>query len=484
MEDSLCLVGKVWTQKSFNVFGLLDTMKRLWNPAYGLTCREIETNLFSFQFKNIRDLQKVLSMEPWTFNKHILVLKRAKSDVQPSAMNMDSVPFWIRIYDLPYGGRSEDIIQQIGTRIGKVLEIDKSTLQGMSRSVRVKVEINLRKPLRRGTKISMGQGEPLWLPLKYERLQSFCYTCGRLGHNLNECDTDEDKEEPLYGEWLRASPMKQSKVVVEEGFRANLSSKKCIKYDTNDKRWDKEEEEETGQGKETDKETKQKVDDIANTLKRVGMTQNSLSTTKMTSFKDPEQEEAKVRSEQNTITSKPATQPLPSVKIPSHLLLFPTPTPLPFNITNTTQALTPLSDLIKLVQNPNPQKKTNPYTPPHRLNTSHQKAPQSQKNLTKMPSTKSKPKDKPSQKPMLQTSLNSNTTSVPKIWKRQNREADQTKNPILQSSGKRKEDPIYDQEMQDVGKKTKMEPVEQEASEKVPESISMAEAAGQLRQNL
>ncbi|KAH6797548.1 hypothetical protein C2S52_022102 [Perilla frutescens var. hirtella] len=73
----LCLVGKVWTRKSFNAFGLLETMKKLWNPAFGMTCREIEANLFSFQFSNRRDLERVLSMEPWTFNKHILVLREA-----------------------------------------------------------------------------------------------------------------------------------------------------------------------------------------------------------------------------------------------------------------------------------------------------------------------------------------------------------------------------------------------------------------------
>lgn len=138
--QSLCLVGKVWTRKSFNVFGLLETMKKLWNPTYGVTCREIESNLFSFQFSSRKDVDLVLAREPWTFNKHILVLKEAKPDLQPSAMAMDNVPFWIRLYDVPLAGRREETLTQIGSRFGKVLEIDKSIINGMSRSVRLKIE--------------------------------------------------------------------------------------------------------------------------------------------------------------------------------------------------------------------------------------------------------------------------------------------------------------------------------------------------------
>lgn len=223
-RSSFCLIGKLWTAKTFNAFGLLETMRKIWKPGKGMTAKEIEPNLFSFQFNHWRDMEKVLSMEPWHFDKHLLVLKQLDSGEQPSAIKFDSTPFWIRIYDMPLIARTERTIRLICERLGKVIEIDNSTMEGFSRSVRIRVLLNLNKPLRRGAKIAIPNAEHLWISFKYERLPSFCYICGFLGHLKRECDVVDDRDEYLsltdeklpFGDWLRASPLRQVKVIVEE----------------------------------------------------------------------------------------------------------------------------------------------------------------------------------------------------------------------------------------------------------------------------
>lgn len=89
-------------------------------------------------------------MEPSQFNKHILVLKTISNDVQPSLMKFDSTS-WIRIYDIPLRGRDEKVIRQIGSRFGEVEDIDANTINGISRSVRIKIRLDLNKPMKRGT---------------------------------------------------------------------------------------------------------------------------------------------------------------------------------------------------------------------------------------------------------------------------------------------------------------------------------------------
>lgn len=73
---SMCLIGKLWTNRSFNVFGLMEAMKKIWSPLQGMTCRDMGCNMVSFQFNSQRDMDKVLAMEPWHSNKQVLVLKR------------------------------------------------------------------------------------------------------------------------------------------------------------------------------------------------------------------------------------------------------------------------------------------------------------------------------------------------------------------------------------------------------------------------
>lgn len=219
---SLCLIGKLHTDRSFNSYGLMETMKKIWNPTHGMTCSDLGFNLISFQFQAERDLKRVLDMEPWHFNKHVLVLRKITDEIQPSAMTFDIAPFWIRIYDLPRSGRDEATLAQIGGRFGEVVEIDKNTMEGLTRSVRLKVKINLKKPMKRGTKIKFGGSTPIWLPVTYERLPSFCYWCGKLGHIHRDClqvHEREDKGEKIeeadfpYGDWMRASPLKPAMVM-------------------------------------------------------------------------------------------------------------------------------------------------------------------------------------------------------------------------------------------------------------------------------
>lgn len=191
-----------------------------------MICRELENNLISFQFHSSRDMDRVLSMEPWQFNKHVLVLAKLSANIQPSFMRFDKTPCWIRVYDIPIMGRQKKSLQLIGNRFGEVLEIEDNKFNGLARSIRLKIILDLNKPLKRGTHIRMGNVELCWIPITYERLPSFCYWCGKLGHSFKDCDDyheqgiqegDEVEKNLPYGEWMKSPPMKQAQVIPRKG---------------------------------------------------------------------------------------------------------------------------------------------------------------------------------------------------------------------------------------------------------------------------
>jgi hypothetical protein len=58
---------------------------------------------------------------------------------------------------------------------------DKKTFRSF---LRLLVEIKVRNPLKPGFTFRRDGGEPLWIFLKYERLDISCTSCGRIGHKL------------------------------------------------------------------------------------------------------------------------------------------------------------------------------------------------------------------------------------------------------------------------------------------------------------
>lgn len=73
------------------------------------------------------------------------------------------------------------------------------------------VEIPLDKPIRRGSKIQVPEGDTVWIAFKYERLIGLCFNCGKLGHKVKYCGNPKDVEGNgnQHGDWLKEGHRKQ-----------------------------------------------------------------------------------------------------------------------------------------------------------------------------------------------------------------------------------------------------------------------------------
>lgn len=110
---------------------------------------------------------------------------------------------------------SESVGKQLGNFIGTFVEYDISNNSELWRTyMRIKVTIDVRKPLKRGKKIRKPGGDWSMVSFKYERLSSFCFICGLLGHTDRFCSklfsTPESDIKKEWGSWLRAPPKRGS----------------------------------------------------------------------------------------------------------------------------------------------------------------------------------------------------------------------------------------------------------------------------------
>uniref|UniRef100_A0A803L0E4 DUF4283 domain-containing protein n=1 Tax=Chenopodium quinoa TaxID=63459 RepID=A0A803L0E4_CHEQI len=142
---NLSLVGKLLTKKPYNVEAMKHALKNLWRLIDNVAIRMINTNFFIFQFFNEDDKNKVLEGR--------------------------------LLLNVPFGKRNYTFAEELGG----FLEFDDSDPLGWDEFIRVKVMINITKPLRRGIKISTGSSILKWVGFKYERLGTFVTFVGELG---------------------------------------------------------------------------------------------------------------------------------------------------------------------------------------------------------------------------------------------------------------------------------------------------------------
>ncbi|KAF7825238.1 ribonuclease H [Senna tora] len=188
---NLCLAGSVWGEGHYNHGAFQRTISQVWRPKHGVDIKEIDKNLYMFQFFHWRDRDKVLEGEPWWFDKQVLTLKEVSGDEQPSELRSTQVPFWVRVYDLPFNQRTIMAAQMLGDKVGNFLDWDNSEESKWGKAFRFRAMIDLTKPLKKGTLVR-GKNDK---------------TLKECNDNANGSDS-EDEASWTYGPWLRASPFK------------------------------------------------------------------------------------------------------------------------------------------------------------------------------------------------------------------------------------------------------------------------------------
>nr|GLL44934.1 uncharacterized protein LOC109166477 [Ipomoea trifida] len=101
---------------------------------------------------------------------------------EPETVMLDMAKFWIQVHGVPVGLRSEAVL--VRGFIGDVTQLDDCNFDGAMRVFfRILVAVEVSKPLKKGMKLKNDNGEWVKVEFRYERLPTFCFICGLIGHN-------------------------------------------------------------------------------------------------------------------------------------------------------------------------------------------------------------------------------------------------------------------------------------------------------------
>ncbi|KAL7175920.1 hypothetical protein ACSBR2_029486 [Camellia fascicularis] len=219
-----CLIGRVLTTKQLNKQAVSTILHGAWKTRASFTISPWTDNLFLFTFDDSEDRSWVLQEAPWSIMGHLLILQPLEAGLPILEIQFTWCPFWVQIHGLPLEKMTKANGEIIGNKLGRLLRVE-AHCEGLllyRNFLRIRVEIDVTKPLPRGFNLNRGGLPPVagsnsWISFKYEKLSDFCFDYGRIGHERKVCkfvSRDEGRASG-YGPGLRTGIARSSGLLVE-----------------------------------------------------------------------------------------------------------------------------------------------------------------------------------------------------------------------------------------------------------------------------
>lgn len=117
-----CIIGRLLIEKEIKFLAMKNVLASVWRPVKGVWIKELEHNLFIFQFFHELDLDRMIRNGPWTFEQNLLVFDRLETGMNPHQVPLFEVDFWVQVYDLLVGYMSEKVGKDIDNFLSKFIE--------------------------------------------------------------------------------------------------------------------------------------------------------------------------------------------------------------------------------------------------------------------------------------------------------------------------------------------------------------------------
>ena len=210
------ITTKFLTKRALNTDAIVATFKSLWQSKNGFRVKNLGNHVILFTFDNEEEVDTIMANEPWSFDKHLMVLQRYGKDSIVEELPFNLTHFLVQVHGIPLGYMNSTMAAGLCETVGKVICHLKMPIEDGGGFMRVQVLIDISQPLCRGRVICLEDDKELKVSFKYEQLPNLCYCCGRLTHNDRDCELWLDSEGTLeetdkrYGPWIRAEPFASS----------------------------------------------------------------------------------------------------------------------------------------------------------------------------------------------------------------------------------------------------------------------------------
>ena len=92
-KGEFMIAAKFLTSRFLQMEVVARTFKQLWRTNRGFRIRNRGNNTILFVFESLDGVDKILKSQPWSFDKHLIVMQRYLGDVPVQEISFTKTPF-------------------------------------------------------------------------------------------------------------------------------------------------------------------------------------------------------------------------------------------------------------------------------------------------------------------------------------------------------------------------------------------------------
>ena len=111
------IAAKFLTKRVLNIDAIAATFTPLWRSKNGFKIKNLGNHVVLFTLESKAEVDNILTNEPWSFDKHLMVLQRYG---EVHELECTLTPFWVQVHGIPVKFMTTAVVESLCEAVGQV----------------------------------------------------------------------------------------------------------------------------------------------------------------------------------------------------------------------------------------------------------------------------------------------------------------------------------------------------------------------------
>ena len=118
--EKFSIVAKFLTRWAINMEIIAKAFTPLWTTRNGFKIQDFGDHRILFSLDNKEDVDKILEGEPWSFDKHLVVMSRYENEAPLEEIQFVKTKLWVQVHEIPFKYMTIKVAKKICSVLGEV----------------------------------------------------------------------------------------------------------------------------------------------------------------------------------------------------------------------------------------------------------------------------------------------------------------------------------------------------------------------------